>query len=36
MPYADPRARLEDILEAIREIEGFASGCTFQDYLNQG
>ena len=36
MPFADPRARLEHILEAIREIEGFASGRTFQDYLGQG
>ena len=36
MPFADPRARLEHILEAIGEIEGFASGRTFQDYLSQG
>ncbi|MGH6899021.1 MAG: HepT-like ribonuclease domain-containing protein [Geminicoccaceae bacterium] len=36
MPFADPRARLEHILEAIREIEGFASGRTLQDYLSQG
>jgi uncharacterized protein with HEPN domain len=36
MPLADPRAPLEDILEAIREIEGFASGRTLQDYLDQG
>jgi Protein of unknown function DUF86 len=35
MPYVGPRARLEDILEAIREIEGFASGGTFQDCLDQ-
>jgi len=26
MPFADPRARLEHILEAIREIEGFTAG----------
>jgi uncharacterized protein with HEPN domain len=36
MPFADPRDRLEHILEAIREIEEFASGRTFQDYLGQG
>ena len=36
MPFADPRARLEHILEAIREIEGFASDRTFQDYLSHG
>jgi uncharacterized protein with HEPN domain len=36
MPFADPRTRLEHILEAIREIEGFASGKTLQDYLSQG
>jgi uncharacterized protein with HEPN domain len=36
MAFADPRARLEHILEAIREIEGFASGKTLQDYLSQG
>jgi uncharacterized protein with HEPN domain len=36
MPFADPRARLEHILEAIREIEGFASGRTLQDYLKEG
>jgi len=36
MPFADPRARLEHILEAIREIEGFAAGRTLQDYLSQG
>jgi uncharacterized protein with HEPN domain len=36
MPFADPRARLEHILEAIREIEGFATGKTLQDYLRQG
>jgi uncharacterized protein with HEPN domain len=36
MPFADPRASLEDIIEAIREIEGFVSGKTFQDYLSQG
>jgi uncharacterized protein with HEPN domain len=35
MPPADPRAPLEDILLAIREIEGFASGRTLQDYLDQ-
>ena len=33
MPFADPRARLEHILEAIREIEGFAAARTLQDYL---
>jgi uncharacterized protein with HEPN domain len=36
MPFADPRERLEHILEAIREIEGFAAGKTLQDYLSQG
>jgi hypothetical protein len=36
MPFADPRARLEHILEAIGEIEGFAAGRTLQDYLSQG
>jgi uncharacterized protein with HEPN domain len=36
MPFADPRARLERILEAIREIEGFTGGRTLQDYLSQG
>jgi uncharacterized protein with HEPN domain len=36
MPFADPRARLEHMLEAIREIENFASGKTLQDYLSQG
>ena len=36
MAFADPRARLEHILEAIREIEGFAAGRTLQDYLSQG
>jgi uncharacterized protein with HEPN domain len=36
MPFADPRARLEHILEAIREIEGFTAGRTLQDYLGQG
>jgi hypothetical protein len=36
MPFADPRARLEHILEAVREIDGFAAGKTLQDYLGQG
>jgi uncharacterized protein with HEPN domain len=36
MPFADPRARLEHILEAIREIEGFTASRTLQDYLGQG
>jgi uncharacterized protein with HEPN domain len=36
MPFADPRACLEHILEAIREIEGFTAGRTLQDYLGQG
>ena len=36
MPFADPRARLEHILEAIREIEGFTAGRTLEDYLGQG
>jgi uncharacterized protein with HEPN domain len=36
MPFADPRARLEHILEAIREIEGFTAARTLQDYLDQG
>jgi uncharacterized protein with HEPN domain len=36
MPFADPGARLEHILEGIREIEGFAAGRTLQDYLSQG
>jgi uncharacterized protein with HEPN domain len=36
VPPVDPRAPLEDILGAIREIEGFASGRTLQDYLDQG
>ena len=36
MPPTDPRAALEDILAAVREIEGFASGRTLQDYLDQG
>ena len=36
MPFADPRAGLEHMLEAIREIDGFASGRTFQDYLDHG
>jgi uncharacterized protein with HEPN domain len=36
MPFADPRARLEPILETIREIEGFTAGKTLQDYLSQG
>ena len=35
MPFADPRTRLEHILEAIREIEGFVRQ-TLQDYLGQG
>jgi uncharacterized protein with HEPN domain len=35
MPVADPRARLEHILEAIREIEDFASDKSLQDYLDQ-
>ena len=35
MPFADPRARLEHILDAIREIEGFATGRTLRDYLSQ-
>jgi uncharacterized protein with HEPN domain len=36
MPFADPRTRLEHILEAIREIERFTAGRTLQDYLAQG
>jgi uncharacterized protein with HEPN domain len=35
MPFADPPAQLEHILEAIRDIEGFASGKSLQDYLDQ-
>ena len=35
MPFADPRTRLEHILDTIREIEGFAGGRSFQDYLGQ-
>jgi hypothetical protein len=31
MPFPDPRARLEHMLEAIREIEGFGSGKTLHD-----
>jgi hypothetical protein len=30
MPFADPRARLEHILEAIREIGGFTAGRTLE------
>lgn len=33
MPFTDPRARLEHILEAIRDIEGFAAGKSLDDYL---
>jgi uncharacterized protein with HEPN domain len=36
MPFADPRARLEHILETVQEIEGFTAGKTLQDYLSQG
>ena len=36
MPFADPRTRLEHIVDTIREVEGFAAGKTFQDYLGQG
>jgi uncharacterized protein with HEPN domain len=36
MPFADPRTRLEHILEAIREIEGFTAGRTLEHYLGQG
>jgi uncharacterized protein with HEPN domain len=36
MAFADPRARLEHLLEPIEEIEGFVSGKTLQDYLSQG
>jgi uncharacterized protein with HEPN domain len=35
MAFTDPRARLEQMLEAIREIEGFASGKALQDYLSE-
>ena len=35
MPFPDPPAQLEHILEAIREIEGFAAGKSLQDYLDQ-
>lgn len=36
MPFPDPRARLEHILEAIREVEAFTAGRTLQDYLREG
>ena len=35
MSFADPRTRLEHILDAIRDIEGFAAGRTLQDYLRE-
>jgi uncharacterized protein with HEPN domain len=36
MPFADTRARLEHILETIRQIEGFTAGRTLDDYLGLG
>jgi uncharacterized protein with HEPN domain len=35
MPFPDSRARLEHIVEAIREIESFTASRTLQDYLSQ-
>lgn len=35
MAFDDPRARLEHILEAIRDIKGFAGGKSLQDYLGE-
>jgi uncharacterized protein with HEPN domain len=35
VPFADPRIRLEHILDAIREIEGFTAGRTLRDYLRE-
>lgn len=33
MPFFDPASRLEDILAAIRDIETFSSGKSFDDYM---
>jgi uncharacterized protein with HEPN domain len=33
MPFFDPAARLEDILAAIRDIEAFTAGQSFDHYM---
>jgi uncharacterized protein with HEPN domain len=33
MPFFDPASRLEDMLGAIRDIEAFTSGKSFEDYM---
>jgi uncharacterized protein with HEPN domain len=35
MPKKSPRQPLQDMLDAILEIEGFVAGRTFDDYLSQ-